>query len=79
MLRTQIPGTLTAGHYRLKLEGYDLSQPQKKIFSKRGVLEFHPDFLSILVQTNRKIYKNEMKGLIIQHSPFIFASFNTTN
>uniref|UniRef100_A0A0P5Q059 Macroglobulin complement-related protein n=1 Tax=Daphnia magna TaxID=35525 RepID=A0A0P5Q059_9CRUS len=60
-LLMKIPGTLTAGQYRLKLEGYDLSQPQKTIFSKRGVLEFHPDFLSILVQTNRKIYKNEMK------------------
>jgi hypothetical protein len=57
------------------LDGYDLLQPQKSVFSKRGHLEFHPDFLSILVQTNRKIYKNEMKGKI-QNPPILPAVFN---
>ncbi len=77
----QIPGSLTDGQYQLKLDGYDLSQPQKSVFSKRGHLDFHPDFLSILVQTNRKIYKNEMKGIQNPHrdlrisiNPFIWLS-----
>jgi hypothetical protein len=52
---------MTDGQYQLKLDGYDLLQPQRAVFTKRGLLEFHPDFLSVLVQTNRKIYKNEMK------------------
>lgn len=32
------------------------------IFKKEDQLEFYPEFLSIVVETNRKVYRNEMTG-----------------
>jgi hypothetical protein len=58
----QIPASVTNGRYRLKLEGYDTLHPQKAVFVKESQLDFHSDFLSIVVQTNRKVFRNGMKG-----------------
>jgi hypothetical protein len=44
------------------VEGYDTLHPQKAIFIKESPLEFLSDFLSIVIQTNRKLFRNGMKG-----------------
>ena len=44
------------------MEGYDTLHPQKAIFIKESPLEFLSDFLSIVIQTNRKLFRNGMKG-----------------
>ena len=62
-LLMKIPPSITAGEYRLKLIGYSTSMSHKVLFKKESPLTFHPDFLSILVQSNRKVYRNEMKGI----------------
>lgn len=60
----QIPPSLTDGNYRLRLEGFGSSSPFKMLFAKEAQLIFHPEFLSIIVQTNRKVYRNEMTGKV---------------
>uniref|UniRef100_A0A0P5Q5G8 Macroglobulin complement-related protein n=1 Tax=Daphnia magna TaxID=35525 RepID=A0A0P5Q5G8_9CRUS len=59
-LLLKIPASITDGDYRLKLEGYDPQHPQKALFFREGRLTFRPDFLSIVVQSNRKIFRNGM-------------------
>uniref|UniRef100_A0A0P4XT60 Macroglobulin complement-related protein n=1 Tax=Daphnia magna TaxID=35525 RepID=A0A0P4XT60_9CRUS len=59
-LLLKIPASITDGDYRLKLEGYDPQHPQKALFFREGRLNFRPDFLSIVVQSNRKIFRNGM-------------------
>lgn len=61
----QIPASITDGDYRLKLEGYDPQHPQKALFFREGRLTFRPDFLSIVVQSNRKIFRNGMNGIVL--------------
>lgn len=57
-----MPASLSNGQYRIRVEGYDFSSPQKNIFIKEAVIDYNPDFLSIIVQTNRKVFRNEMTG-----------------
>lgn len=59
---SQIPASITNGDYRLKVVGYNPQHPQKAVFAKEGQLEYHADFVSIVVQSNRKVYRNEMNG-----------------
>ena len=55
------------GQYRLRIEGYDVNRPKKSIFAKETQLTFRPEFLSIVVQSNRKIYRNEMSSKFVQN------------
>ena len=58
----KIPAAIIDGKYRLRLEGYDNEHPQKAILIKESPLEFYPDFLSIVIQSNRKVFRNGMSG-----------------
>jgi uncharacterized protein with PQ loop repeat len=60
----QVPASISDGDYRLKLEGYDVQHPQKAVLIKESPLVFNSDFLSIIVQLNRKIFANAMNGII---------------
>ena len=67
----QIPPSITDGKYRLRLESYDLQHPQKALLVKESPLDFHPDFLSIVIQSNRKVFRNGMSGNFLYRSnPF---------
>ncbi|XP_046648840.1 CD109 antigen-like [Daphnia pulicaria] len=59
-LLLKVPASISEGDYRLKLEGYDVQHPQKAVLIKESPLVFHSDFLSIIVQLNRKIFANAM-------------------
>ena len=68
----KIPAAIIDGKYRLRLEGYDNEHPQKAILIKESSLEFYPDFLSIVIQSNRKVFRNGMSGNLTHYSKFIF-------
>lgn len=68
----KVPLSITNGDYRLKIEGYHADQSKKVLFVKQSLLTFHPEFLAILVQTNRKVYCNNMNGIYIYIYLFSF-------
>ena len=57
-----MPALSEGQSYRLRVQGIDKSADSlsKIVFIKETRLNFEPDFLSIIVQTNRKIFRNEM-------------------
>lgn len=62
-INNKVPLSITNGDYRLKIKGYHADHLEKLLFVKQSLLTFHPEFLAIVVQTNRKVYCNNMNGI----------------
>ena len=52
------------------MESYDPLRPQKAVIVKENPLVFNSEFLSIVVESNRKVFRNSMQGIVANKANF---------